>query len=59
MVEAKARADGLRKDDVALFHLKTFDYYSGALPSASSDRWWRLFVSAVPVREGVRRLCAT
>jgi hypothetical protein len=59
LVEAKARADGLRKDDVALFHLKTFDYYLGALPGASSDRWWRVLVSAGPVREDVRRLCAT
>jgi hypothetical protein len=59
VVEAKARSDGLRKDDVALFHLKTFDYYSGALPSASLDRWWRLLVSAGPLREDVRRLCAT
>jgi hypothetical protein len=59
VVEAKARADGLRKDDVALFHLKTFDYYTRALPGASSDRWWRLLVSAGPVREDVRRLCAT
>ena len=59
LVEAKARADGLSKDDVALFHVKTFDYYVGALPGAASHSWWRILISAGPVRADVRRLCAT
>ncbi len=59
VMEAKARADGLGKTDVALFDLKTYDYYVGALPHAASDRWWRLLVSAGPVRPDLRRLCAT
>lgn len=59
VMEAKARADGLSKADVASFHLKSYDYYVGALPNASSDRWWQLLVSAGPVKPGLRRLCAT
>lgn len=59
VVEAKARADALTKADVAVFDLKTRDYYTAALPNAASDRWWRLLVSAGPVKPDLRRLCAT
>lgn len=58
-MEAKARSDGLTKADVAVFDLKTRDYYVAALPGAAPDRWWRLLVSAGPVAPDLRRLCAT
>ena len=59
IVEAKARSDKLTKADVAVFDLKTRDYYVAALPSAATGRWWRLLVSAGPVAPDLRRLCAT
>lgn len=59
VMEAKARADGLAKTDVAVFDLKIRDYYIASMPTASSDQWWSLMVSASPIRSEIRCLCAT
>jgi hypothetical protein len=59
MAECKALSAGVSKNDVAIFDTKTFDHYAVEIPRASGESWWRLLVSASPVADGVRRLCAT
>ena len=57
LVEAKSKGEGINKGDVAVFAMKTFDYYCGLLPAAADEPWWRLLVSAGPVADNLRRLC--
>jgi hypothetical protein len=59
IAECKALSAGVSKSDVAAFDVKTFDHYAAEASQASGESWWRLLVSASPVEEGVRRLCAT
>lgn len=58
ILEAKAKEGGLSKADVALFDLKTFDYFAGNLDAAKGGSWWRVLVSASEVQENLRRLLA-
>lgn len=37
---------GIAKADVATFEAKTFDFYTGNLERAATDRWWRILVSS-------------
>jgi hypothetical protein len=57
LLECKALSGGVSKGDVAIFHLKTFDFYCGQIDSAAQDRWWRILVSASPATDAVRTLC--
>ncbi len=57
ILEAKSKAGGINKADLAVFAMKTFDYYCGQLPLAASEPWWRLIVSAGCVPDNLRRLC--
>jgi hypothetical protein len=58
IAECKAQGTGITKNDVAVFDVKTFDHYAAEMPQAADQAWWRLMVSASPVSDGVRRLCA-
>jgi hypothetical protein len=57
IIEAKSKAAGISKADVAVFGMKTFDYYRGQLPAAAGAPWWRLITSAGFVADNLRRLC--
>lgn len=57
IVEAKSKAEGINKADIAVFGMKTFDYYCAQLPLAASEPWWRIIISAGPVSDNHRRLC--
>ncbi len=57
LLECKALGNGVAKNDVATFELKTFDYYCGQLDTVADDRWWRMLVSATPAPNPVRALC--
>jgi hypothetical protein len=57
IVESKAKRGGVEKADVSVFHTKTFDYYLGNIAEASSEKWWRILVSAEGVSVNIRRLC--
>lgn len=59
IAECKALSGGVSKNDVAVFDTKTFDHYAAEIPGVMGESWWRLLVSASPVDNGVRRLCAT
>lgn len=59
IAECKALSAGVSKNDVAIFDVKTLDHYAAEIPRARGEPWWRLLVSASPVADGVRRLCAT
>jgi hypothetical protein len=58
IVEAKSKANGINKADIALFGMKTFDHYRSQLPHSANEPWWRLMISATPVADPLRRLCA-
>lgn len=58
IVEAKAKDCGIDKSDLAVFNLKTFDYYSGNLEAADGDNWWRVLVSATEVKDNIRLVAA-
>ena len=58
IIECKARGAGMTKSDVAIFDTKTFDHYLAGMPDSAVQVWWRLMVSASPVADSVRRLCA-
>jgi hypothetical protein len=55
--EAKSKATGVTKADIAVFGLKTFDYYVSQFPKAFTMPWWRLIISASSVSLNLRRLC--
>ena len=59
-VESKARST-LSKSDVAVFHLKCFDFYRAAAAEYPEQtvqaRWWPLLVSSEQVGDTVRRIC--
>jgi hypothetical protein len=57
IIEAKSKTGGISKADVAVFGMKTFDYYRGQLPASASAPWWRLITSAGFVADNLRRLC--
>jgi hypothetical protein len=57
ILEGKAKAGGITKSDIAVFHLKIFDFYCGSLPGARSERWWPFLISATPVDTGLKKLC--
>lgn len=57
LFECKALSAGVTKEDIATFHLKTFDFYCGQLDIAADDRWWRLLISASPTSDTIRALC--
>jgi hypothetical protein len=58
LFECKSLSGGVAKGDVATFHLKTFDFYCGQLDTAVQERWWRLLISASPIRSGSRSRCS-
>jgi hypothetical protein len=59
-IESKARTS-LGKSDVAVFHLKCFDFYRAAAAEHPEQTaragWWPLLVSSVPTGDSVRRIC--
>ena len=60
LIESKARAT-LDKSDVAVFHLKCFDFYRAAASEypeeVANARWWPVLVSSEPITDTVRRVC--
>jgi hypothetical protein len=59
LVECKSQLHGVTKEDVAVFDLKTFDFYRSELPGNADRFWWRFIVSATSVSEPIRRLCVS
>ena len=59
-IESKARSR-LEKADVAVFHVKCFDFYREAASEfperTSTSEWWPLLVSSDPTGEAVRKMC--
>ena len=59
-IESKARST-LNKSDVAVFHLKCFDFYraiAAEYPEQTAKaRWWPLLVSSESTNDAVRRIC--
>ena len=60
MIESKIRTN-LNKSDVAVFHLKCFDFYRKAASEypeqTKKAKWWPLIVSSETTGETVRRIC--
>lgn len=56
-LECKAKIGGIHKGDVAVFVMKTMDFYCGNIETAQSERWWRMMVSAGDTERNVRALC--
>ena len=60
LIESKARTK-LNKSDVAVFHLKCFDFYRKSASEyphqTAKTKWWPLLVSSEPTGETVRRIC--
>jgi hypothetical protein len=57
ILEAKA-VTALAKAEVISFAAKVFDFYAAGVPGASRSSWHQVLVSAAPVSEGLRMLCA-
>jgi hypothetical protein len=57
LLEAKSKTTGITKADIAVFGIKTFDYYVSQTLETTAVPWWRLIVSAGPVAPNLRRLC--
>ena len=57
IVEAKDLNDGIGKNDVMVFLLKTFDYYLAKLAEGRRDPTWRFLVSSTPVDRTLLTFC--
>ena len=57
ILECKSQSCGVTKEDAALFHEKTLDFYCGHPRVIGRERWWRLLISSSPVSDAVRAFC--
>ena len=57
ILECKSKSCGVTKEDAALFHEKTLDFYCERPETVSRERWWRVIVSSSPVSKTVRMFC--
>ena len=57
IVECKSQQSGVTKEDAALFHQKTFDFYCERPQAVKRERWWRIIISSSPVPISVQKFC--
>ena len=57
ILECKSKSCGVSKEDVALFHAKTLDFYNERPETVAHEHWWRVIVSSSPISIAVRAFC--
>ena len=57
ILESKSQQAGVTKEDAALFHQKTLDFYCERPEAVKHECWWRILVSSSPVPHSVRKFC--